>query len=91
MAVYVLVIFMESLWISSSVTLMATNNHSKLGVIYVLSATISIGIANILASHLENCSLALITTTLILMHALVASYTIKAGFKLTQDTIWNWK
>lgn len=87
MVVFVLVIFIESLWTSSSVTLMATNNHSRLGIIYVFSSLLSIGIANLMVRTSSGCSLAAITATLILMHTIVACYTINAGFRLTEDSI----
>ena len=87
MSVYVVALFIESLWISSSVTLMATNNHTKLGIIYILAASFAIAIAYTLVYSIPSCSLALMTSTLIIMHFIIASYTIQAGFKLTKD---NW-
>lgn len=87
MSVYVVALFIESLWTSSSVTLMATNNHTKLGIIYILAASFAIAIAYTLVYSIPSCSLALMTSTLIIMHFIIASYTIQAGFKLTKD---NW-
>lgn len=85
MSVYVVALFIESLWTSSSVTLMATNNHTKLGIIYIFAASCAIGIAYILVNAISNCSLVLITSTLIIMHLIIASYTIQAGFKFTKE------
>ncbi len=89
MAVYVSVLFIESLWTSSSVTLMATNNHTRLGIYYVFSAAISILLAFVVSKCVDNCSLPLMSSTLFLMHLIIASYTIKAGFKLTRDKIFS--
>lgn len=85
MGVYVIALFVECLWTSSSVTLMATNNHAKLGVTYILSASLAIALASIMVRTIPDCPLSLMTSTLILMHILIASYTIQAGFKLTRD------
>lgn len=87
MGVYVVAIFIESLWTSSSVTLMATNNHTKLGITYILSASLAIALAWMMVRFDKGCSLAAMTGTLILMHILIASYTIKAGFRLTNDKL----
>lgn len=89
MATYVLTLFMESLWISSSVTLMATNNHTRLGIMYLLSASLSIAGAHILAQHITDCSLALIASTLILMHTIMMYYTLRASFRFTQDSLFR--
>lgn len=87
MGVYVCALFVESLWTSSSVTLMATNNHTKLGIIYIVAASLAIALANGLLSLIDGCSLALMTTSLIFMHIIIASYAINAGFKLTKDKL----
>lgn len=89
MGVYVVAIFIESLWTSSSVTLMATNNHTKLGITYILSASLAIALAWVMVRFDKECSLASMTGTLILMHILIASYTIKAGFRLTKDKLFR--
>lgn len=83
MTSYIIVLIIESLWTSSSVTLMATNNHSTLGVIYIISAAISIALALVVA-YLES-ELWLIASTLIVMNVVVGFYAISAGFRLTKD------
>lgn len=87
MGVYVAALFVESLWISSSVTLMATNNHSKLGILYIFAALLAIFIAYMMISKMSNCSLSLMTSSLVVMHIMLAFYSIKEGFKLTKDKI----
>lgn len=85
MLVYVLVNFVESLWTSSSVTLMATNNHMRLGLCYIVFTSLALSLAVVLGSL--NMSLPIITATLVLSNLLMCIYTIPAGFKLTQDKI----
>lgn len=87
MTVYVVALFIESLWISSSVTLMATNNHTRLGITYILAASFAIVMAYTLVHTISHCSLTLMTGTLIIMHFMIACYTIRAGFKLTKDKL----
>ncbi len=85
MSSYVLVLFVESLWTSSSVTLMATNNHTKLGLVYIFSSSIGIFIAFIVAR--EGMPLWSIVLTLVVSHCIIATYSIKAGLKLTNDSL----
>lgn len=87
MIAYVFVLFFESLWTSSSVTLMATNNHSKLGVIYIIAAGFSLALAFVLGNN--HASLWAIAASLIVMHILVGIYALPAGFKLTRDSIFK--
>ena len=89
MCVYIIVLFIESLWTSSSVTLMATNNNTKLGITYIFAASFAIAMAYTLNYTTPSCSLALTSGTLIIMHIIVACYTIQAGFKLTKDNLLN--
>lgn len=85
MLVYVIVIFVESLWTSSSVTLMATNNHIRLGIYYVLFTALALSIAIFIS--LKGTSLTMMASTLILSNVLMCLYTIPAGFKLTKDQL----
>lgn len=87
MFAYILVLFVESLWTSSSVTLVATNNHVKLGIYYIAFTLIALLIAVILG--IINMPLWVITSTLILSNMAMCLYTIPAGFKLTNDNILN--
>lgn len=85
MSVYVLVLFVESLWTSSSVTLMATNNHTKLGIVYILSSSMGISIAYIIAKM--GMPLWSIVLTLVVSHCVIATYSIQAGLRLTNDSL----
>lgn len=85
MATYVVVLFVESLWTSSSVTLMATNNHTKLGVVYILASLISISMA--LFAAMAMMPLWIIASTLIILHSILTCFSIKEGLKLTNDSL----
>lgn len=85
MATYVVALFVESLWTSSSVTLMATNNHTKLGVVYILVSLISISLA--LFAAMAEMPLWVIASTLIILHSIVACFSIKDGLRLTNDSL----
>lgn len=83
MAAYVCALIIESLWTSSAVTLMATNNHSKLGFVYIVASSISLSLA-LVAANLS-MSLWVIAATLIIMHTLIVTYAIPAGLNITKD------
>lgn len=87
MGVYIAALFVESLWTSSSVTLMATNNHSKLGVVYIFASIIGISLALIAAK--AEMHLWVIASTLIAMHCIIAWFSLKEGLKFTNDTLRN--
>lgn len=87
MAVYILVLFTESLWTSSAVTLMATNNHSRLGAIYITSSLVALLIAILFVEI--NPQLWLVALSLVIMHFIIACYTIKEGFKFTKDSLFS--
>ena len=85
MITYVLVLILESVWTSSSVTLMATNNHSKLGIVYVAASVLALGVALIISIYFQN--LWLIAASLIFMHVIIAIYAIPEGFRLTKESL----
>lgn len=87
MATYIGVLMVESLWTSSSVTLMATNNHTALGVIYIIAATTCMALAVWLGAI--NSALWTIAATLVVMHIVICSYTIPAAFTITQDQLFK--
>ena len=85
MIVYVFALFIESLWTSSSVTLMATNNHTKLGFVYILSSFISLLLSIVIADNFT--SLWMLASSLILLHFIVAFFSLREGLKLTGDSL----
>lgn len=82
---YLIVINLDNLWNSSSITLMATNNHMKLGIFFVSLSILSIGVAYVQA--LLYMPLYLIVCSLLIIHIPILIYAIKAGLKLTHDKI----
>ncbi len=89
MIAFLVVLFFNNLWISSSVTLMATNKHVFLGLWFVLSAGISLYIAYLIICYYS--SLSLIVYSMLFMHLIMTVYTIDKGFKLTNDKLFLWK
>lgn len=87
MVAFLVVLFFNNLWISSSVTLMATNNHMYLGIWFVLSAVASLSIAYLIA-HYYN-SLPLVVYSMLFMHLFMTIYTINKGLKLTKDSLFK--
>lgn len=85
MAAYVTALLVESLWSSSAVTLMATNNHTKLGITFVISSLLGI-IVSIIIAHIKPI-LWLVTSSLVMTHAIIALRTIPEGFKFTNDSL----
>ena len=83
MTTYVLILIFESMWTSSSVTLMATNNHSKLGIIYILSSTLSLLLAVAIGHYIGH--LCWVVSSLVIMNIIMSIYTIPVGFRLTKD------
>ncbi|WP_278365872.1 hypothetical protein [Phocaeicola barnesiae] len=85
MIAFLVILFFDNLWISSSVTLMATNNHMYLGLCFVLSAGASLAIAYSIAYYY--ISLSLVVYSMLFMHLLMTVYTINKGLKLTKDRL----
>lgn len=85
MAAYLLVIIAENLWTASSVALMATNNHSVLGVLYVGTTFLSLLLAFVVAKN--GGELFQIVLTMLVIHIILAGYTIRKGLELTHDRI----
>ena len=83
MLIFIIQIFVDSLWCSSSVTLLATNNHIILGKYYLISTLSALCFAVLLGSF--GLSLNLIASTLIISNLFMCFYAIPAGFKLTKD------
>lgn len=87
MYAFLAVLFLEMIWTSSGVTLMATNNHMLMGIIYVLGASVSIAIGILISIYCPN--LELLEYSLIIMQFTLVLYTIKTSLKLTKDKFIN--
>lgn len=86
MAAYLLVIIVENFWSASSVALMATNNHSVSGVLFVITTVMSLLLAFVVAKN--GGSLYQIVLTMLLIHLILSGYTIRKGLQLTHDKLW---
>lgn len=87
MAAYLWVIITENLWGASSVALMATNNHSILGLLYVTTTILSLLLAFVVAS--SGGELYQIVLTMLLVHLVLSGYAIRKGLQLTHDSLWK--
>ncbi len=85
MASFLVILVLESVWTASSITLIATNNHTKLGVLYIASALTSLALAFTLASW--RSSLSQVVLSLLVAHIIMATYTTKYGRRLNSGTL----
>lgn len=82
MLAFLIVLIANNFWYTSSVILMGTNNHQRLGIYYFVSSLLALIIARFLiVFH----SLPLIVLSLIIMDIVLSSYTLKSSLKLTHD------
>ncbi|MFI3282594.1 MAG: hypothetical protein SNG10_03595 [Rikenellaceae bacterium] len=72
-------------WSTSSVCLMATNKHSRMGVLYIATATLSIAVATIVAAYTS--SLPLIEYCLLITHIPLSIYVIRDALRMTHDNL----
>ena len=84
---FIIALIIESTWISSSITVMATNNHSFLGVSYVTISSIVLLLAIVIVDHFDY--LPVITIPLIILQILMMIIAINESLKLTKDTLVN--
>jgi O-antigen/teichoic acid export membrane protein len=83
MGSFILLLIANNFWYTSSVTMMATNNHFKLGIYYFISAVLAIFIGSML---IEFKSLPIMILSLLIMDFVLSFYTIKASLRITQDS-----
>lgn len=83
MIAFLVVLFFYNFWVSGSVTLMATNNHMRLGVLFVLSAAISLSIAYFIVQKVQNLSL--VVYTMLFMHLTMVIYTAYSAKKILKE------
>lgn len=87
MRAFLVVLFFEMIWTSSGVTLMSTNNHSRMGLFYVLGAVASIAMGTVLSEYHPN--IVLLEYTVLIMQLTLVLYTIRESLKLTKDNFYN--
>lgn len=84
MLAFLIVLIFRNIWSTSSVALMATNKHSKMGVYYVFFSILSIGLAMISATYFK--SLSLNVYCLLIVELSLCIYALKSALKLTKDS-----
>ena len=80
---FIISLLFESIWWSSSVTVMATNNHTKLGIVFTVFSSFALVLA--ICILYINQHLYLVTLPLIVMQILMAFVAVREGLKLTKD------
>lgn len=82
---FVIALIIEGAWISSSVTVMATNNHNRLGLSYVITTSLGLVLAIILMFYYKN--LPLLTVPLIIIQVTMMVIAVRESLRLTQDKL----
>ncbi len=84
---FVIALIIESAWISSSVTVMATNNHTRLGLSYMIISSVCL-VGAIFILHLVRI-LSMVTIPLIMIQLVMVAIAFHESMRLTQDKISN--
>lgn len=82
---FLIVLIVRNTWDTSSVTLKATNQHTKLGLLYIIGASLSFGLALVLLAIFPKPSIAVYAQ--LVMDLVLMLYAIRQGLKLTRDTL----
>ena len=80
-------LIIEGTWISSSVTVMATNRHNRLGLSYVITSSLGLAIAVLIMTS-QN-SLPLISLPLIFIQIIMMVIALRESLILTRDNLRN--
>ena len=84
---FLIVLIFRNIWSTSSVALMSTNKHSKMGLLYVLFSFLSIISAIIVA--ISYSSITLNVYSLLIIEISLCIFTLKTALKLTEDSFRN--
>jgi O-antigen/teichoic acid export membrane protein len=84
MLAFLVVLIFRSIWSTSSVALMATNRHSRIGILYIILAALSITTA--VASTQFYYSLVVTVYCLLIIEIGLSLYALRQGLKITQDS-----
>lgn len=87
MLAFVIVLIFRNIWSTSSVALMSTNKHSKMGLLYVLFSFLSVILAIIAA--ISYSSITLNVYCLLIIEISLCIFTLKSALKLTEDSFKN--
>ena len=83
MLAFLIVLIFRNIWSTSSVALMATNNHSKIGLLYLIFSFISINLSIIITTYYP--SITLNVYCLLIIEISLCIYTLKRALELTDD------
>lgn len=86
MIAYMAVVLVNSIWEVSGMTLMATNMHTRLGVLFIILSTLSLGIGFFLVHYIH--SLLVLVLCVLCVDICLSFYTLHKSMQLTQD---SWK
>jgi len=89
MLAFLIILIIKNIWTTSSVTLMATNKHSSIGILYIILSVVSIALAY-LTQVIQHSVIVMIYCQLAIEIPL-SLYALKQGFDLTQDTFTEFK
>jgi O-antigen/teichoic acid export membrane protein len=84
---FLIIINVENIWTSSSICLVATNKHSKLGVLYVLFSLLSISLAFIMS--FQHINISVIVLNLLIIHIPLSIYALRYAWNLTEDSFFG--
>lgn len=89
MIAFIIVLIINNIWYTSSVTLMSTNNHSKLGILYMCSTLLALILAMIVISLFQ--SLIGTVLSMLIVDIILSYYTIKKSLSITNDSFIRFK
>lgn len=85
MSSLLLVLFFDVLWNTSAVSLTATNNHTRIGIMYMVLSCFILYLAYWLCSITGNLIIAILS--LLIVHCFLSIYAIRMSLKLTHDKL----
>ena len=85
---FLIVLFFENMWTTSSVTLMAINKHVMIGTIYVFLSLLVFVFVFIICRHFD-ISISYMPLSLLIIHIPLIFFTIKRGLIITEDSLKN--
>ena len=85
---FLIVLFLENMWTTSSVTLMAINKHSMIGLTYVFLSLIVYAFVFIMCKYFD-VSVSYLPLSLLIIHVPLIYFTVKKGLKVTDDSLKN--
>lgn len=88
MMAFLIVVFADSIWSTARLTLNATNNHTKIGLLYFCLSIIATFVAFL--SAILTHKLILVVLSMLVVDIFMSVYSIKKSMLLTQDSFVNY-